>query len=102
MHHILAAALAFAVIVPAVRADDKPKADAPAGATKTPAQQIAELEKEFEKEYQKIVAEFRTAAASAGVQVTDIGEVTGGKPGADMIGADGHTMAFQRTGFDHF
>jgi thiol-disulfide isomerase/thioredoxin len=63
MRRIWIAALALAVVVSANRADDKAKTDAPPGATKTPAQQFADLEKQFNVDFQKVLTEFRDAKA---------------------------------------
>ena len=44
---------------------------------------------------------FRAAAQTAGVAVTDIGEVKAGE-GARFLAADGHALAFKRASFSHF
>jgi thiol-disulfide isomerase/thioredoxin len=61
MRRIWVAALALAVVVSVNRADDKAKTDAPPGAAKTPAQQFADLEKQFNTDFRKILTEFRDA-----------------------------------------
>jgi len=63
MRRIWFAALILTVVASVNRADDKApaKADSKPDATKTPAQQYADLEKEWDKEFRKTLAEFREA-----------------------------------------
>src|SRR5262245_8572089 len=71
MRRIWFAALALTVVVAANRADDKGKPEAPASATPTPAQQYADLEKQFSADFQKVLTEFRDAKGDERDKVKD-------------------------------
>jgi thiol-disulfide isomerase/thioredoxin len=63
------AALFLALAVSTNWADDKPKADPPA--TKTLAQQLDDLKKEFDTEFRKVLTEFREAKPDERAKVRD-------------------------------
>jgi len=48
------------------------------------------------------LAEFRAAADTAGVQVTEIGRITGVRTPPRFLGRDGKAMQFKQTSFSHF
>jgi thiol-disulfide isomerase/thioredoxin len=60
MRRLWAGVLGLALLVPALRADDK-KADKAASAPKTPAEQLNELTKAYEKEMSDLLKQFRAA-----------------------------------------
>jgi thiamine-monophosphate kinase len=47
-------------------------------------------------------ADFAREAAGAGIPVTNIGEIFEASAGVSVIGPDGHPMAFEVSGWDHF